>query len=308
MKGKWTLCLILGILSVIVGLIVWQFYIDQRLHGDWRAAFQPVSTDENTEQGKFLKIIFNSDGSIVYKLTTAVTINSLDVRSNSSVSSRGYSEISKSFKGTYRLSGQHIEAAFPVDESDSFGFEPFGVENLKFDRSSGKTTAHVSWNADFRDDQLILQTDPKSPKITLSKTPDGFPNSFSFLIKKDSNNSSAALPGTKFVATATQFHDMNSASFSPADDSDANDTAATSELRELSTACETFATVNSGRYPSAIEDLTQSSPAYINHSCCGKTISGYAFSCQFSESGYQVKAEPVQGGRNFTILTGGILK
>jgi len=93
----------------------------------------------------------------------------------------------------------------------------------------------------------------------------------------------------------------------------ANDALAKSTLRSLSTASETFATANSGSYPTEITDLTGATPPYINKAYCGDTISGFDYNCNFETSGasYSFEAVPANVGTSgtttFTISTGGVL-
>ena len=55
----------------------------------------------------------------------------------------------------------------------------------------------------------------------------------------------------------------------------ANDALARSTLRSLSTASETFATAQSGNYPTTITSLTGATPPFINRGYVGETVSGY---------------------------------
>ncbi len=91
----------------------------------------------------------------------------------------------------------------------------------------------------------------------------------------------------------------------------ANDALAKSTLRTLSTAAETYATANSGNYPSAITDLTQATPPYLNRAYCGSTVSGFAYSCTLASSGYTFTATPTavgtSGTKAYTMTTGGVL-
>lgn len=91
----------------------------------------------------------------------------------------------------------------------------------------------------------------------------------------------------------------------------ANDALAKSTLRSLSTASETFATANSGNYPTAITELTTATPPYINKTYCGETISGFGFDCTFGVAGYTYVAAPItpgtSGTESYTITTGGVL-
>ncbi len=91
----------------------------------------------------------------------------------------------------------------------------------------------------------------------------------------------------------------------------ANDAAAKSHLKSLSTSSETFASINSGSYPTDITSLTGVSPPYISQTFCGTTLSGYLYTCSFSNIGYTFIAAPVtvgtSGTTTFTITTGSIL-
>ena len=91
----------------------------------------------------------------------------------------------------------------------------------------------------------------------------------------------------------------------------ANDALAKATLRSLSTGSESYATANSGNYPSDVTSLTGASPAYINQAYCGTTVSGYAFVCTFTSGSYTVIATPVtvgtSGTTTYTISTGGVL-
>jgi len=94
----------------------------------------------------------------------------------------------------------------------------------------------------------------------------------------------------------------------------ANDALAKSTLRTLSTGAETFATANSGNYPTDITSLTTgSTPSYVNKAYCGTTVSGFEYTCTFSTTGasYEFTATPSNLGKSgttvYTITTGGIL-
>ena len=92
----------------------------------------------------------------------------------------------------------------------------------------------------------------------------------------------------------------------------ANDALAKSTLRSLSTASETFATSNSGNYPTDVNSLTGATPPYINTDYCSQTLSGFTFTCGFGAGSYSFTATPVTAGTSgttvFTITTGGVLK
>jgi hypothetical protein len=92
----------------------------------------------------------------------------------------------------------------------------------------------------------------------------------------------------------------------------ANDALAKATLRSLSTASESFATSNAGKYPKSSLDLLYATPPYLSEEYCNQTISGFTFECFFSENGYQFIAKPVtegsSGSQSYTIITGGILE
>lgn len=91
----------------------------------------------------------------------------------------------------------------------------------------------------------------------------------------------------------------------------ANDALSKATLRAESTACEAYATSNSGNYPSDETSLTSATPPYLNKAYCGQTISGYVFACNFGNPTYSMTATPVtvgtSGTTTYTISTGGVL-
>ncbi len=91
----------------------------------------------------------------------------------------------------------------------------------------------------------------------------------------------------------------------------ANDALAKSTLKTLSTASETFATANTGNYPTTTSALTGATPPYVNKDYCGTTVSGFNFTCSFAAGSYTFTATPVTVGTSgttiYTITTGGIL-
>ena len=98
----------------------------------------------------------------------------------------------------------------------------------------------------------------------------------------------------------------------------ANETSAQATLRTISTACETFASNNSGNYPDNSGELVAQPAPYLTREYCttgGTLVTGYTITCLDSElvaaSGYTVRAKPAQinvsGIRYFRITTGGIL-
>ena len=91
----------------------------------------------------------------------------------------------------------------------------------------------------------------------------------------------------------------------------ANDAAAKATLRSLSTVSETYATSNSGNYPTDMTSLTGATPPYISKDYCGTTVSGYAFTCTQTAGAYTFTATPssvgTSGTTTFTMTTGGVL-
>jgi type IV pilus assembly protein PilA len=92
----------------------------------------------------------------------------------------------------------------------------------------------------------------------------------------------------------------------------ANDALAKSTLRSLSTASETYATANTGEYPSNITSLTGAVPPYINKAYCGSQVAGFTYDCAgFAAGSYSLTATPINVGTSgtttFTISTGGVL-
>jgi type II secretory pathway pseudopilin PulG len=91
-----------------------------------------------------------------------------------------------------------------------------------------------------------------------------------------------------------------------------NDALAKATLRALSSASESYATANGGHYPASIETLTSANPPYLINRYCDQSKVGYSYSCQFTDSGYQFTATPVEvgttGTTTETITTGGVLQ
>ena len=91
----------------------------------------------------------------------------------------------------------------------------------------------------------------------------------------------------------------------------ANDALAKSTLRTLSTSSETFATANSGSYPTEITDLTGATPPYLSKEYCGTLNAGFNYVCTFGTSTYTLTATPdtigTSGTTTFTMTTGGVL-
>lgn len=79
-------------------------------------------------------------------------------------------------------------------------------------------------------------------------------------------------------------------------------------LRIMATASETYATYNNGHYPSDVSDLLNADPPYMNHNVCNSTVGGYAFICEFSQTGYRFTVKPNNSGKaGYIMTTGGIL-
>jgi type IV pilus assembly protein PilA len=94
----------------------------------------------------------------------------------------------------------------------------------------------------------------------------------------------------------------------------ANDALAKSTLRTLSTASETFATANTGNYPTAITSLTGATPPYLNQDYCRWStvpLAGYTYTCTMTAGAYTYVATPfnvgTSGTTTWTMETGGIL-
>ena len=92
----------------------------------------------------------------------------------------------------------------------------------------------------------------------------------------------------------------------------ANDALAKGTLRSLSTSAETFATTQSGNYPSDQASLTSATPPFINDNYCDRTISGFLYTCTFGTGAYTFVATPItigtSGTTTWTITTGGVLR
>ena len=91
----------------------------------------------------------------------------------------------------------------------------------------------------------------------------------------------------------------------------ANDALAKATLRAISTASETFSTINAGNYPEDITSLTGATPPYIQVPYCEQVAAGFTYSCTFSSSSYSYSATPLTidttGSTTWTITTGGVL-
>ena len=90
------------------------------------------------------------------------------------------------------------------------------------------------------------------------------------------------------------------------------DSMAQAILKTISNACELYAAENAGQYPTAIEDLTEALPPYLNENYIAVARRGYNFTCDALDvSGYSCTAKPVTcnqtGTKDFTITTGAVL-
>lgn len=92
----------------------------------------------------------------------------------------------------------------------------------------------------------------------------------------------------------------------------ANEAKAQATLRTMSTAFETYAAANNGNYPTAMTDLTDATPAYLNADYTASILSGYNYTCgTMSATAYSCTATPATcnstGTQTYTVTTGGVL-
>ncbi|MCK9572283.1 MAG: prepilin-type N-terminal cleavage/methylation domain-containing protein [Candidatus Omnitrophica bacterium] len=89
----------------------------------------------------------------------------------------------------------------------------------------------------------------------------------------------------------------------------ANEAAAKATVRSLSTAAETYATSNSGAYPTTVAELTGFIASAGNY--CDKAVQGYNYACNLAVGTYTFVATPVTAGTTgsvvYTASTGGVL-
>lgn len=84
-------------------------------------------------------------------------------------------------------------------------------------------------------------------------------------------------------------------------------------LKLLSTALENYARNNKNTYPASIEQLTKSSPVYLERNyLSASSIRGYEYDCQrLDASGYNCSAAPVDckltGRMVYSVSTGGLI-
>lgn len=85
----------------------------------------------------------------------------------------------------------------------------------------------------------------------------------------------------------------------------ANDAAAQASVRTISTAIESWAVVNNGRYPSDEYSLRYADPPYLTRSYNNEVISGYNYSLDLTTEGYKITAVPSEcGSTGSKIFTG----
>src|SRR3989338_8256373 len=92
----------------------------------------------------------------------------------------------------------------------------------------------------------------------------------------------------------------------------ANDAAAQSALKSLSTACETYATGHDGADPGDEASLTNATPPYMNKAYDGNLVNGFNYDLSgLSSAGYTISATPLDigtsGTTTFIVTTGGVL-
>lgn len=88
-----------------------------------------------------------------------------------------------------------------------------------------------------------------------------------------------------------------------------NDALARSNMTELWSTIEQYASDHNGKYPSDLKALTSNANELVS-SLCGKKIAGYIYDCSFSVDGYRVFASPETdeyGNMTATLTTGGVL-
>ncbi|MFZ5800452.1 MAG: type IV pilin protein [Candidatus Omnitrophota bacterium] len=91
----------------------------------------------------------------------------------------------------------------------------------------------------------------------------------------------------------------------------ANNAAAQTTLRTISTAAEMYAAANLGTYPTAELSLTGVTPPYLNRSYCNRAVAGFTYTCTWNTAGYTIVGTPIvlnsTGSVTYTITTGGVL-
>jgi len=90
-----------------------------------------------------------------------------------------------------------------------------------------------------------------------------------------------------------------------------NEENAQTILRNIATACENYAKDHQGRYPAQESNLINIKPAYLRYPYHTKTIQGYTYALNLTETGYHITASPLicglSGNKIYTITTTSIL-
>lgn len=91
----------------------------------------------------------------------------------------------------------------------------------------------------------------------------------------------------------------------------ANEALAEATIRTISTAIESYAAINNGKFPKEEADLVIANPPYLNAYYSGLTKKGYKYSLSLSPDGYEITAQPsdcgVTGKKVFITRTQGVL-
>lgn len=90
----------------------------------------------------------------------------------------------------------------------------------------------------------------------------------------------------------------------------ANESAAQSTLRTISSSLENFYALNN-EYPIETTSLIGATPPYLNVDYFSGTRSGYTFSASLAPYSYQISAVPIgssHGTHSYTISTGAVLQ
>ena len=92
----------------------------------------------------------------------------------------------------------------------------------------------------------------------------------------------------------------------------ANETAARTTLKTISTALETYAAEGGQGYPTDMSILLTSTPPYLNEDYTAGSREGYTFACgSLAINGYSCSAEPLNcnqtGSKSYVITTSGVL-
>ena len=101
----------------------------------------------------------------------------------------------------------------------------------------------------------------------------------------------------------------------------ANESAAQSTLKTISTGAESFAAANNGGYPAIMDDMVTANPPYLTEDFTDvlrQPRQGYNFACTLTATSYLCTAVPADfiggadstgtGTRSFAICTGALLR